>query len=69
VFSVDPTDSPIDWLDSDHVICVYCRSVGPCAFRCYISKVDRIHYELRVSRRSDSRRIFSSEVPDRLKTK
>jgi hypothetical protein len=23
VFSVDPTDEPIDWLDSDHVICVY----------------------------------------------
>jgi hypothetical protein len=26
MFSVDPTDAPIDWLDSDHVICVYCRS-------------------------------------------
>jgi hypothetical protein len=25
VFSVDPTDAPIDWLDSDHVICVYGR--------------------------------------------
>jgi hypothetical protein len=25
VFSVDPTDMPIHWLDSDHVICVYCR--------------------------------------------
>jgi hypothetical protein len=25
VFSVDPTDAPIDWLDSDHVIYVYCR--------------------------------------------
>jgi hypothetical protein len=22
-FSVDPTDAPVDWLDSDHVICVY----------------------------------------------
>jgi hypothetical protein len=22
VFSVDPTDEPIDWLDSDHVICL-----------------------------------------------
>jgi hypothetical protein len=21
VFSVDPTDAPIDWLDSDHVMC------------------------------------------------
>jgi hypothetical protein len=27
VFSVDPTDTPIDWLDSDHVIYVYCRSM------------------------------------------
>jgi hypothetical protein len=28
VFSVNPTDEPIDWLYSDHVICVYCRSVS-----------------------------------------
>jgi hypothetical protein len=28
VFSVHPTDVPIDWLDSDHVICVYCRSMS-----------------------------------------
>jgi hypothetical protein len=28
VFSVDPTDTPIDWLDSDHMICVYCRSMS-----------------------------------------
>jgi hypothetical protein len=28
VFSVDPTDAPIDWLDTDHVICVYCRSMS-----------------------------------------
>jgi hypothetical protein len=27
-FSVDLTDPPIDWLDSDHVICVYCRSMS-----------------------------------------
>jgi hypothetical protein len=27
VFSADPTDAPIDWLDRDHVICVYCRSI------------------------------------------
>jgi hypothetical protein len=25
VFSVDLTDAPTDWLDSNHVICVYCR--------------------------------------------
>jgi hypothetical protein len=28
VFSVDPTDAPVDWLDSDHVICVYCKSMS-----------------------------------------
>jgi hypothetical protein len=28
VFSVDPTDAPIDWLDNDHVIFVYCRSMS-----------------------------------------
>jgi hypothetical protein len=28
VFSVDPTEAPIDWLGSDHVICVYCRSMS-----------------------------------------
>jgi hypothetical protein len=28
VFSVVPTDTPMDWLDGDHVICVYCRSMS-----------------------------------------
>jgi hypothetical protein len=28
VFSVDPTDAPINWLDSDQVICVYYRSMS-----------------------------------------
>jgi hypothetical protein len=28
VFSVDPTDAPMDWLDNDHVICVYYRSMS-----------------------------------------
>jgi hypothetical protein len=28
VFPQDPTDVPIDWLDSDHVKCVYCRSMS-----------------------------------------
>jgi hypothetical protein len=27
-FSVDPTDAPVDWLDSDQVIYVYCRSIS-----------------------------------------
>jgi hypothetical protein len=34
VFSVDPTNAPIDWLYSDHVICVSCDA---CPFRGYIS--------------------------------
>jgi hypothetical protein len=25
VISVDPTDAPIYWPDSNHVICVYCN--------------------------------------------
>jgi hypothetical protein len=28
VFPVDPTDASIEWLDSDHVICVYYRSMS-----------------------------------------
>jgi hypothetical protein len=39
VLSVDPTDAPIYWLDSDHMICVFCRSMS--IPRLY-SKGDRI---------------------------
>jgi hypothetical protein len=28
VFSVDPMDAPIGWLDNDHVICIYYRSMS-----------------------------------------
>jgi hypothetical protein len=35
VFSVDPTDAPIDWLKSDQVTCVFCDA---CPSRGYISK-------------------------------
>jgi hypothetical protein len=28
IFSVDLTHAPIDWLDNDLVICVYCRSMS-----------------------------------------
>jgi hypothetical protein len=27
VFSVIPTDAPVDWPDNNHVIYVYCRSM------------------------------------------
>jgi hypothetical protein len=40
VFSVDLTDTPVDWLDSDHVICV---SRNACLFHSYVSESDRIH--------------------------
>jgi hypothetical protein len=39
VFSVESTDEPVDWLDNDHVICIFCDA---CPFRGYISKSDRI---------------------------
>jgi hypothetical protein len=28
VFSVDPTEAPIDWVNSDHIICLYSRSIS-----------------------------------------
>jgi hypothetical protein len=28
VFTVDLTDAAIDWVHSDHMICVYCRSMS-----------------------------------------
>jgi hypothetical protein len=39
VFSVGPTDAPIDRLDSDHVMCVY---RGSLSLRSYIGNSDRI---------------------------
>jgi hypothetical protein len=42
VFSVGPTDAPIDWLDSDHVMCVYCRSMSvPLLYKLYKLRVTR----------------------------
>jgi hypothetical protein len=28
MFSVDSTDAPVDWLDNDHMMYVYCRSMS-----------------------------------------
>jgi hypothetical protein len=39
LFSVEATDAPIDWLASDHVICVYCR---PMSVPQLYNKSDRI---------------------------
>jgi hypothetical protein len=45
VFSVDPTDAPVDWLDSDRVICVYYRSMSVPWLCTYVNKSDRIRSE------------------------
>jgi hypothetical protein len=39
MFSVDPTDAPLDRLDSDCVICVYCRSMSVPRVYIYNEKV------------------------------
>jgi hypothetical protein len=55
VFSVDPTD----WQDSDHVICVYCRSMS---IPRYISKSDRIRSgQLRVVAAAEAREQASKQ--------
>jgi hypothetical protein len=59
VFSVNPTDAPIDWLDSDHAICVYCRSM---LFSGYINKSDRIRSrQLRIAVAAEAREQASKQ--------
>jgi hypothetical protein len=59
VFSVDPTDASIDWLDSVHVISVYCRSM--IVLRLY--KGDRIRSrQLRVVVAAEAREQASTPV-------
>jgi hypothetical protein len=48
VFSVDPTDPPIDWLDSDHVICVYCRSMSVPRLYKQVTEFVQVSYKLQV---------------------
>jgi hypothetical protein len=48
VFSVDPTDAPIDWLDSDHVICVHCKSMFILRLYKGVTEFVQGSYELRV---------------------
>jgi hypothetical protein len=53
VFSVDPTDVPMDWLDNDHVVFI----VGECSFRGFVSKSDGVRSrQLRVSSSGRSKR-------------
>jgi hypothetical protein len=49
VFSVDPNDAPIDWLDSDHVTCVSCDA---CPFRGYITTAVSCKFRERTGTRS-----------------
>jgi hypothetical protein len=64
VFSVDPTDAPTNWLDSDHILCIF--TVGPCPFRGYIS--DRIRSgQLRVVVAAEARDEASTLVLRRRK--
>jgi hypothetical protein len=58
VFSVDPIDAPADWLDSDHVICVYCRSMSVLRLYKQVAEFVEVSYEAVVSWRSESSRIF-----------
>jgi hypothetical protein len=53
VFSVDATDSPIDGLDRDHVICVYYRFVSVPRLYKEVSEFVWGSYELRVSRKME----------------
>jgi hypothetical protein len=51
VFSVDSIDAPTDRLDSDHVTCVYCRTMSvPLLYKAVTEFVEG-SYELRVSRK------------------
>jgi hypothetical protein len=53
VFSVDPTDAPTDWLDSDHVICVHCRSRSvPRLYKYQVTEFVHGSYGLRITSQS-----------------
>jgi hypothetical protein len=49
VFSVDPTGGPIGWLNCNHVICVYCRSMSVPRLYKWVAGFVQGSYELRVS--------------------
>jgi hypothetical protein len=48
MFSVDPTDAPTDWLDSDHMICVYCKFMSVPRLYKGMSEFVQGSYELQV---------------------
>jgi hypothetical protein len=48
-FSVDPTDAPIDGLHSNHMICVYSRSMSIPQLWKDLTEFVQGSYELRVS--------------------
>jgi hypothetical protein len=46
VFSADPTDVPIDWMDSDHIICAYCKFMSVPRLYKYVMEFVQASYEL-----------------------
>jgi hypothetical protein len=55
VFSGDPTDTPVDWLDSDHVVCVYYRSMSVLRLYKEVREFVQGSYELRIGRKLEER--------------
>jgi hypothetical protein len=55
VFSVDPTDVPIGWLNSDHVICVYYSSMS--VFGCISKAVNKLRIIAAEAREQASKEI------------
>jgi hypothetical protein len=45
VFSVYPTDGPIDWLDSNHVMCVHCRFMSVLWLYKQVTEIVQSSYE------------------------
>jgi hypothetical protein len=62
VFSADPTDAPTDLLDSEHEICVYCRSMSVPRLYNEVTEFVQGSYELRVAVTAEAREQASKSV-------
>jgi hypothetical protein len=62
VSSVDPTDSPIDWQESDHMICVYCKSMSVPRLYKRVTEFFQGIYRLRVGLAAEA--VSSSSTED-----
>jgi hypothetical protein len=60
LFSVDPTDAPVDCLDNDHVIYIYCRSLSVRGLYKKGTEFVQGSYELRVIVTAEARRLEDS---------